>query len=385
MKRTPLGARRSFWLSYAICVCLALGLVSAWLVGPPIGTWARLQNHARPKLPALSVSSLSHKATYRLIDEALDDDLRVKPSVVWRINEAGLRVLGLSLVSRATTASLVPRFSLGSGVDSNLFISDDFTPDLSATYNSLAKGLTTFTDELRAGGKTGFVVVVPNKSTIMLNDDSFWHKALMADSNKARQNLLALASNGQPLVVLSAEDLRAARPEDPFWTGDTHWKPDTAMALVTAARDRLGLGEGVRLVSKESTVFSRPQDLLAMLSINSTFKTSVNVDANTKVEYTKFNYPGPHGAQTFKNLGQAASGKTALILCDSAVLATGISDELASLFTSGTIAHLDDIKYVDQLPQADVVIIETVERVAYPRIVGLGEDASLRSYLMLKH
>jgi hypothetical protein len=374
----PVTRRR--WRAYGLSAVVSIALFGAWFVGPDAALWAKSQNRPAREFPAVSLESLGNTDTYLGIEQALGDQLRSKYPIVKFLNEAALTSTGLTLSSRMTNGSPLPSFFPAAGIDTNLYYGQEFVLPCSRDPEVMRTGMAKWESALEEAGKTGIYMIPPNKSTVMLDIENPWAKALMRCSVAGRADLVDIASEFSSLHLISPEDVRATSPNPPYWTGDTHWNSDSAETLVTAIQESFA---GVVMEPAPDVApheIQKPQDLLFMLGVNRQLSGTSAHPSDAAVNLEKRSAENGALVWTFETVGAPATAPTALFIVDSFVYATDITAKLLSQFKSGYMIQWPGFKELANLEPVDVIVLETVERASYKQFAFLGKP-ELRDYI----
>lgn len=370
-----------------LVMCFGLVLLSAWFIGPPSGTSDRLQNTSERAFPALAnPRSFLNVDTYIQTEAAIESRLRAKPAAVLAVNTVFLTLLGSSPSSSVSTGSLVlPPTSLGA--QRELFFGGDFTQSCGTSQTAAAEGLAALESAARAGGMRVLFVVAPNKSTVLLKDESAWTHALLNCATASRISLQALATEHPSLHLVSPERVHQLDPAMPYWRGDTHWTPRTGVALTETVVDALfgaSASSSVPTRFRAQSAFERRQDLDAMLGIE------------TKVETPWWGPTGPEmpllatGVDPLKDLipfttaSPWPTAQSILVVGDSFTWVPELEGQVASYFPSGNFMLWDNVTTQHPLPGSRVLILESIERSALTRLAQLrpgSEYQALLNYL----
>ncbi len=374
------ATRPRYWRAYGLSVLVGIALISAWFIGPDAALWAASQNRPEREFPALTVDSLGQTETYMSTEQALGDQLRAKYPVVRFLNESALTTTGLTLSSRMTNGSPLPSLFPAVGIDATLFYGKEFTLPCSRNEGEMRAAMTKWESDLDKSGKMGLVVVPPNKSTVLLGTESPWASALMTCSVTGRADLVDMESEFSSLRLISPEEVLAASPSSPYWTGDTHWVPASAETLVTAVQERF---RGIVAQPAQDGVpqeIVRSQDLLFMLGIDHRLSVTSARPREDIVNLQEMTTKSGSRLWKFETVGAPISAPTALLVVDSFVYSTDITAKLLSQFKSGYMIQWTGLAELAKLDPVDVIVLEVVERDAYSRFAVMGES-ELSAYI----
>ena len=370
-----------------LVMCFGLVLLSAWFIGPPSGTSDRLQNTSERAFPTLtSPRNLLNVDTYIQTEAAIESRLRAKPAAVLAVNTFFLTLLGSSPSSSVSTGSLLlPPASLGT--QRELYFGGEFTQSCGTSQTAAAEGLAALESAARAGGVRVLFVVAPNKSTVLLKDDSAWTHALLDCATASRSSLEALANDYPSLRLVSPERVRELDPALPYWRGDTHWTPRTGMALTETIVGALFGETAARSVPtrfQAQSVFDRRQDLDAMLGIESTVATPWWGPTGLEMPDLATGVDPLQDLIPFTTASPWPAAAPILVVGDSFTWVPELEGQVASYFPSGNFMLWDNVTTQHPLPASRVLILESVERSALTRLAQLrpgGEYQPLLNYL----
>ena len=368
------------WRAYGLSVLVGIALISAWFIGPDAALWAASQNRPAREFPALNLESLGQTETYMSTEQALGDQLRAKSPVVRFLNESALTTTGLTLSSRMTNGNPLPSLFPVVGIDTTLFYGEDFTLPCSRDQEAMRAGMTKWESELDKSEKMGLVVVPPNKSTVLLGTETPWANALMTCSVAGRADLVDMASEFSSLRLISPEEVLAASPNLPYWTGDTHWAPASAETLVSSVQERFRgvVAQPAQDGAPREIVMS--QDLLFMLGIDHQLSVTSANPPDDIVNLEEMSTKNGSHVWKFETVGAPISAPTALLVVDSFTYSTGITAKLLSQFKSGYMIQWTSFEELSNLDPVEVIVLEAVERYAYTCFVSMG-DPALSAYI----
>jgi hypothetical protein len=366
----------------AVVFGVALALLATWFVGPQRGYWAELQKRPPAEAPSLSWAGLWDTATYAQIEAVAGDALRAKPLAVRAINGTVLWALGASAVPQVSTGA--PLTSAVGG-DAELYFGGEFTEPCPFLDDGAAAGLANAKAAARAGGKRLLVVVVPSKSTAYLEDSGRWTKALRQCERASQEQLERLAAADDSVRLINPGDVIANDPGLPYWRGDTHWTPAGGMALaqevmaaVAGPRGRSAVRQRMRHV-RDLVI---QEDLYTQLGLQRITRTPwwgpVPRDAPA---FTALDVPGAWPPTTFRSPRPWPGAPRALVLFDSFVYTPEIQPQVATFFPSGTFLIWDRIADPGRLDPAELVVLETTDRLALGRLAGLQQSGPWGAFL----
>ena len=351
-------------------VVVAVALLAAWFIGPPPGTAAQRQNRVMAEFPSAQSDGLADVATFRAVDAALSDRLRLKPAVVQGMNST---VLGLT--GRSPSKQVVA----GDGL---LFYAGEFTePCLSTEYTLWARNsMRTMQEAAREGGKRLLFVVVPSKSVYVPKALGVLGRGLRACQRASRQVLTQLALEpDSPVVLLEPENVERAAEGAAYWRTDTHWTPAAGRALTVAISDRVEMD--VRNRFGPGQPFDHVGDLSRMLGDPLTEPTEAwEPTLGAKPAFETIS-GGPYPVTAFRSPEPVPGAPSLLMVYDSFVYATGLEEQVASVFPRGWLVPWDGIGDVGNAGQAELVVIETVDRIALQRLAGFNPGGPNQPFL----
>ena len=376
---TPNVAKRSrpHLVAYLLVCAVAVALLSAWVVGADAEDWSTVQNRPRNEIPPVSWTNVGEPATYSSIELALADSLRIKLPVVSSMNSAFLVSTGLPLTSPAVSGTLWPSFFPASGLNTNLFFSDEFTSPCTRNTGLMREGLEAFESAIELAAKPALVAIAPNKSSVMMNPADPWHSALMSCSTAGSRDLAELEAEFPFLVQVSENDIGQATTAVPFWTGDTHWKPSAATSLVNVAQANLARWIPPTGLNRTMTEVVHPQDILRMLSIAHTEVDNAALVLDADVNLTEHATSTGLRYWSFAVPGANPEAHSATLIVDSFVYGSGITAALASQFSSGYVVPWSSMSVLGDLDATEVILIESVERRAYSSLASLSDPLLL--------
>lgn len=145
---------------YFIVLGAVLILISAWFIGPPVGTWAQSQNRPQTERPEVNFQSVFQLETYQQLDVLIGDRLKLKPLAVEVINSAALWATGMPISPFTTGATLTPTWFSPDYLDSELYLSEDFLAPCNANEQQMRQGLQNLGSSAR-GWKKGCIYCGP--------------------------------------------------------------------------------------------------------------------------------------------------------------------------------------------------------------------------------
>ena len=360
-------------VAYALVVAFSFVLLTAWFVGPTPDMWVAAQNRAPYQLPAINSETLAKTETYKAIDNVIGDSIRVKLPVVRTVEKAFLSLTGLTLSTTATTGTLIPSFLPADPLHLPLFLNDDFLQPCGRDMSQIRSGLLAFQKAMSESGRTGLAIVAPNKTTVLFDKTNSWQNALMSCSTAGYSELQAIQQTSSILAVITPGEVTRNMPIEPYWSGDTHWKPQAAKSLLPYVKTLAGTSTDFIGRTDTFHTFVKEQDLLAMLSITQTQETQepdVNGAPITHKDTTLNNGLVVAG---FNNPNADDSMKTVIVVVDSFVMTTDLQAKIERNFSSGYFMDWSSLNSIKDLPKTDVVLLESVERYSYSRLAHLPQ------------
>lgn len=369
----------------AAVIVVAAMLLSAWFIGPGAGYWAALQKRAVAEPPDVSWSGLWDTRTYAAFEAAAGDALRAKPWATALVNGTILSALGASGVAQASTG--VPGTLTGlRGNDAELFFGGEFTEECPFLGDGAARGLERMAAAALAGGKRLLYVVVPNKSTVYMGDGEGWRAGLSACERRSREILTKIAAANPAVILIEPQRVVRTAPELPYWRGDTHWTPRGGLALTQVIMEALG-GPRAEAAAMRRMAHVRDlvvqEDLYMQLGLRRITTTPWwgprPADASS---FASVNDGRPWPIQTFRSPHPwpGMPGNT-LVLYDSFMYTPELYGQVSTMLPSGTFQIWDRIPDMTGVPDSDLVVLETTERLALGRLAGMQEGGPWQSFI----
>lgn len=376
------GTQRLSWGALGLVIGVSFALLSAWFIGPSSGYWAELQKRPPAERPELTWRGLWDTTTYAQFEAVAGDALRAKPWAVKAINGSVLWALGASAVPQVSTGAPVTSTRGGS---SELYFGGEFTEPCPFLRDGAGAGLANARSAARAGGKQLLVIVVPSKSTAYLGDSGPWTQALRACERASKARLDALATVNPELRIISPTDVIANDPQLPYWRGDTHWTPAGGMALTQEIMEVVGGSAGraaVRQRLKHVRNIVVQEDLYTQLGLErQTVTPWFGPTPREAPTFTTVDTDGPWPPTTFRSPRPWPGAPRVLILFDSFVYTPELQPQVATFFPSGTFLIWDRIAAPGRLGPAEMVILETTDRLALGRLSGLQDGGPWEAFL----
>jgi hypothetical protein len=378
---------RSTTAGIALSIVTGLLLLSAWVIGPRFSA-AELQNRPPVPVPDLSRSDLLRTDSYQALDAALTDRLPSKPLAVAMVN-GGVLVT----TQRSASPQVVSLQARGRDGGPLLSYAGEFTEpcEFTAKPDWGDRGAVSLRDAAGEGGTAVVMVVAPNKSTAFPLPDSPANTALQACSAASRTQLQQLAQQeGSVIRLIDAGQVFAWDPVG-FTSGDTHWTPRGGMALLQSTVQQLGRG-AYDEAGARSALLSRIDPSGAQVPVKLDLYALLGLErrvmlAGPEVRSPVASDPLPADPRVVRYVSSnpvPGMPQRAVILVDSFVTATNLQTALASVFAEAWIVPWDSIAVVAELPPADVVVLETAERLALGRLGAVTADGAfwaLRAYI----
>ncbi|MFI7588438.1 hypothetical protein ACIB24_15315 [Spongisporangium articulatum] len=387
--RAELRRRRSVAAARVVTASIAFGLLSVWLVHPPLTGGDENRRESAFPAWASSASGLADRLLdgqqYRDTDAALRDRLALRRYVAEAVGEA----------SSGEAGSLSPRVVVGDG--GMPFLAEDFTAPCDVDFDPAATdaGLRALQALGSRTGRTISVAIAPDKSSILTDGLGRRGPALMSCSDDVRRRTLARWPAGSGTQVLTVWDQVAAaekaHPGKIYQYGDTHWTTlgalTFAQALVASLVDAGQAPAALRgdPVAKHVDDATLPGDLYRMMGVDRVetlpvYKvTRKHVSVTTKVTPTASGRGLVSYTATVDDSSDAkvpmVTGRT-LVINDSFFSRAEL--ELAPYFSKLTVMHYDDFTTAvrdGSLPDFDRLIIESVQR-GWPARAGWLEPGT---------
>ena len=307
-------------------------------------------------------------SSYRQTDAALRDRLALRQYVVKTIGETARDKLG---------TSLNPEVVMGStGVP---FISEDFIFPCEHDFEPamVDAGLRELRAFGRTTGKSITVAVAPDKSSILTDQLGKRGSALMACSDRVREETEATWGGASaPPVMMAWRQLAAEQAKNPgkvFQRGDSHWTSQGALVwsrALIAQLIRQGeapaelRGAPVAVEGKDEPA---DNDLYRMMGISRPETVPVWRVTRPNVQIRAKSLPSPSGRgvavfRAWSTTEPLITGRT-LVINDS--FFSRAEGQLAPYFTNLMVMHWSDFLTnvkAGTVPHFDRIIIETVQR-----------------------
>lgn len=315
-------------LPYAIVFLIAFSLLGSWFVGGNAKSWASSQNRAAYTFPELKLSSPINQLFFQDVDRFLSDSLAVKLPLISGVNLAVLSTLGMPLNGAALVGTPVPEFFPTDPLGTQLYYADDFTLPCKANFDAINTSLDAFNKVIESSTVTTKVLIAPNKSTVPAESLSPWQEWLLKCSSQGRNVLQKYSEQYSEIVVIEPLNSSFANASETYWSGDTHWKPTTAEAILPYFAE----GEDYSHSNWQNLPFEKRQDLLAFLSI---------VDEQSEVSITPLASQFEVTTNTLKSGGiltkivnttSSAEMKTGIVVFDSFIGASDLIPKIASQY-----------------------------------------------------
>ncbi len=230
------------------------------------------------------------------------------------------------------------------------------------------------TAALRDGGRPTVLVIGPNKATVQTAEvpaDGVPQRACGEQSSADYWQ--ALTSAGGPSVLdVRAPLRRSSQDEQPYWRLDTHWSPTGGTVYAQALAERLDPLLAGRLTTRRAT-YERDGDLAQVLGQPSREQVSALTTVNPGVQVVA-DAPSDIGLRNQLQRTTTRVGPTGHVVPGRTVFVgdsfTAIAvEQLAPLFEEAVFVWAipeDPLGPVlDQLRDADRVVLESVERVGW--------------------
>ncbi len=355
--------------TFAVFAFAAL-MVLMWFIGPASGTNAARQNRPQTEFPAFSVAGAGDVATYEAATAALSDRLRAKPGVVERVNSAVLSVTGRSPVADVVAS------------DGELYFAGEFTePCLDPQYATWARdSARALAAEADKGGKRVLFVVVPSKS-VAVPPAGVATGALTACQAWSQAVLREIASEpDSPVRIIEPSAVRANADGTGYWKGDTHWNPRGGQALSYLLAEEVGDSAEGRFVPGAD--FDHQGDLYRLLGIPRSERTdAVGPPASAMPTFAELPNGTPWPMRAFTSPDPLPRAPELLLVYDSFVYATGLEAQIASLFPAGWLLQWDAMPDVTQAGRAELVVLESTDRLAVARLASLNRGGPNQAFL----